>query len=166
MKLQTIVLFIFAVSVIAPFSYAHMTSSSADVNDIMASMMAEQGVSTVGELSCNNVSGQELEGLGDSVMEKMAGDHELHEQMDAMMGGEGSESLKQMHIIMGKNWLGCGTVSGMMNVNMMPMMMRMMGNYYPGYFADYNTLFLVGALGWVLFIITLVLYLTRQKRKR
>jgi len=84
--------------------------------------------------------------------------------MDIMMGGEGSQSLAQMHIAMGENWIECSKGSadfqGMMSsggmMGMMPMMMNMMGYYYPAYFANYNTMLVIGTIGWILFFILLV----------
>ncbi len=140
-------------------AYAHMEIAS--VEDVMNSMMKNQAITDVKQLDCSKISNLEFESLGDAVMEKMAGSHELHEQMDAMMGGESSESLRQMHIVMGQNWLNCGVqgmmaTGGMMGGYMMPMMMRMMGNYYPGYYNRYDSTLIFGIVGWVLFIVSLV----------
>ena len=132
--------------------------------------MAEKNVTSIDEIDCNKISDADFEELGDALMEKMAGSHELHEQMDVMMGGEGSESLRQMHITMGRNWLECDGMTGSM---MMPMMMRMMGNSYPAYYTSYNTLLGFTIVGWglsAMLIILLVFVVTGrikvQKRRK
>jgi len=143
---------------------AHADEATRSVDEVVAEILSKQNVATISQLDCTKIFDAEFEELGDAVMERMAGSHELHEQMDAMMGGEGSKSLRQMHIAMGENWLGCRTGAdfqgmmsgGMMSGGMMPMMMRMMGNYYPAYFAGYNTLLTFGIVGWVLFAVLLV----------
>ena len=75
--------------------------------------------------SCENLSDDQLEMIGEYYMEQMhPGD--AHERMDEMMGGEGSETLRIMHIRMAKA-LYCGE-SQMMGSGMMGMMMNgMMG---------------------------------------
>src|SRR3989344_1098361 len=57
-------------------------------------------------VSCLDLSESQLEALGDFYMEQMH-PGELHEIMDARMGGEGSESLRQVHINMGRMFY-CG----------------------------------------------------------
>ncbi|MEM5806079.1 MAG: hypothetical protein QW818_02280 [Candidatus Aenigmatarchaeota archaeon] len=137
------------------FVYAHMEIESVD--NIMNRMISNQNVSRASDLDCNKISEHEFEELGDAVMDRMVGNKELHEQMDVMMGGEGSESLRQMHITMGKNWLGCETVfQGMMGKYMIPMMTRMMGNYYPACYTSYNALLIFSAIGWILAIVLFV----------
>src|SRR3989338_9381974 len=72
------------------------------------------------KVPCENLSDDQLEKLGDYYMEQMH-PGEAHELMDERMGGEGSESLKQMHISMGQRFY-CGTAgnySGMMGSGMM-----------------------------------------------
>lgn len=69
-------------------------------------------------ISCESLTEEQLELIGDYYMEQMH-PGEAHEAMDEMMGGEGSESLRQMHIQMAENNY-CGKSSGMMW--MMPMM--------------------------------------------
>jgi uncharacterized membrane protein len=64
--------------------------------------------------SCDELSDEQLELIGDYYMEQMH-PGEAHERMDAMMGGEGSESLKQMHINMAGR-LYCNENAGMMEV--------------------------------------------------
>src|SRR3989344_5515641 len=70
-------------------------------------------------VSCNQLTNEQLEEIGDYYMEQMH-PGEAHEYMDKMMGGEGSESLKQVHISMAKS-IYCGeTNQGMMGMmNMM-----------------------------------------------
>src|SRR3989344_5757260 len=72
------------------------------------------------KVPCDDLSQDQLEHLGDYYMEQMH-PGEAHELMDEKMGGEGSESLKQMHINMARTFY-CGE-SGMMGPGMMPMMM-------------------------------------------
>lgn len=81
-------------------------------------------------ISCDTATDEQLELIGDYLMEQMH-PGKAHEYMDSMMGGEGSESLRQAHIQMAQV-IYCGrtdtpmTYGGMMG--MMPMM-TMMGRY-------------------------------------
>src|SRR3989344_9661191 len=52
-------------------------------------------------ISCDKLTDEQLEFIGDYYMERIH-PGEAHEIMDKMMGGEGSESLKQVHINMAK----------------------------------------------------------------
>ncbi|MDD5749337.1 MAG: hypothetical protein PHO91_00935 [Patescibacteria group bacterium] len=72
---------------------------------------------------CSQLSDGQLEKIGDYYIELMAPD-QGHEAMDQMMGGEGSESLRQAHILMARRWY-CGDAIGM------GMMGMMTGNYGP-----------------------------------
>ena len=102
---------------------------SESVEDVLQEILNSQNVTTVQELDLSKVSDEEWEELGDAVME-LQHPGEAHQVMDQMMGGEGSESLKQMHINMGKAYLGYG------NTQYGPGMMAgvgMMGN------RSYNT---------------------------
>lgn len=74
---------------------------------VLEEILKEQNVSTVQELDLTKVTDAEWEHLGDAVME-LQHPGQAHEAMDQMMGGEGSESLKLMHINMGKVYLGYG----------------------------------------------------------
>ena len=64
-----------------------------------------QKVSTIQQLDLSKISNDDWEKLGDAVME-VQHPGQAHEVMDQMMGGEGSESLRRMHIQMGKAYLG------------------------------------------------------------
>lgn len=126
------------------------------------------------KISCDDLTKEQLEILGDYYMEQMH-PGEQHEIMDGMMGGEGSESLKQTHINMGLSFY-CGE-HDVMSGEIMDMMMgrsgmmssgNMMGN-----FGNYKTYGIFPWLFMILIIVALVLLivwlinqLQNKKRKR
>jgi len=133
------------------------------LSDVLSALLAAYELDSVDELSCNRLTDTDFERIGDAWMEELhPGD--AHIQMDTMMGGEGSESLRQMHIRMGKNYLGC---SGGNNIGMgmmtntrnstkggdLPMMggYSMMGN--PSLMSGYSAF---GLVIWALFVVLLV----------
>ncbi len=121
-------------------------------------VIVEEGKKLVdSEISCDKLTDEQLETIGEYFMEQMH-PGEAHEIMDEMMGGGGSESLKQVHINMARR-LYCNdniyVGYGMMNGGMMGMMGgNMMGNpgYGFGYWNFINILYLLLLIG----IITLV----------
>ena len=136
--------------------------------------MFEEGKKLIdSKLSCDTLTDEQLESIGEYYMEKMH-PGKVHEIMDQMMGGEGSESLKQMHINMAKRLYCKEDVDGMMDGGMMNMMMggNMMGsggmmNMMRGYGTGWQTpqTTMMGSLGYnygywnfinVLYIILLI----------
>ena len=73
-------------------------------------------------ISCDDLTDEQLEAVGDYYMEQMH-PGEAHEMMDKMMGGEGSDSLKQVHIQMAKRLYCNEDIGGVMDGGMMNMMM-------------------------------------------
>lgn len=137
------------------------------VDDVLTEIMASQNVDEAASINCQEVTSEQFEDLGDSVMGAIHPDEQQHEFMDQMMGGEGSESLRAMHVIMGENYLGCGT--GVMGGGMMGGMdmMSMMGNW-SGYPSDnsfnnmmYNMMGGWGAWSWFgwIFMVTVWVFL-------
>lgn len=133
-------------------------------------------------ISCEKLTDGQLEAVGEYYMEQMH-PGEAHELMDRMMGGEGSESLRQMHIQMAKN-LYCNESGGMMGngmmgsgsmMGMMPMMMGMIGsrmmsnypNYQLGYGnsnSAYRNIFLALLLAAAIFLIAWLVYNSGVKK--
>jgi uncharacterized membrane protein len=116
------------------------------------------------DIGCDKLTDEQLESIGDYYMEQMH-PGEAHEIMDNMMGGEGSESLRQAHINMAKRLYCNEDVGGMMGGGMMNMMMGgnmmgpgMMGNYptYYGYNNFWNIfwpIFLIGVIALIVWFI-------------
>lgn len=77
------------------------------------------------QTSCNDLNDEQLEILGDYIMEQMH-PGELHEIMDERMGGEGSESLRLVHIRMAQTHY-CGSYYNNDNYTNFNMMRGMMG---------------------------------------
>jgi hypothetical protein len=116
------------------------------------------------KISCSELSNEQLEIIGDYYMEQMH-PGEAHEVMDKMMGGEGSDTLKQAHINMARNFY-CGEhdvmSAGMMNMMMgtglksKGGMMRMAGSYgmmgYGGYFGFYHVLSAILLIGLIVLV--------------
>ncbi len=127
------------------------------------------------KIDCGQLNDEQLEKIGDYYMEQMH-PGEAHELMDQMMGGEGSESLKQVHINMAKS-LYCGDKTagyGVMGTGMMSGgMMNMMGNslgygmmggglgYSSGWSAFFSIFWILIMLGILLVIILVIIKLIK-----
>ena len=112
-------------------------------------------------ISCNELTDEQLEVIGDYYMEQMHPD-EAHEMMDKMMGGEGSDSLKKMHIQMATRLYCDEDVAGKMGGSMMNMMMssggmmNMMGTNMMGGSFGGSSWWLWSVVGWLFWIALLV----------
>lgn len=130
------------------------------LDEVLAELLEKYSKDTVQELSCNELTDSDFERLGDAVMESMH-PGEAHERMDEMMGGEGSESLRQAHINMGLSFY-CGEHDAMSG-GIMDMMMgrtEIMGSgNMMGSFGNYRTYGIFPWLFMVLVIVTLVLFI-------
>lgn len=156
---KIIYILILIVILIPVLTLAH---SNLSLDEIFADIMNSQGISKKSQIECGKVTDEQFEKLGEAVMGLMYPDEREHELMDKIMGGEGSESLKAMHILMGKRYLGC--TSGMMG-GMMPMMMGggMMGNWsnpnnsLMANMMNFSSWGVWSWLGWILMILFWVL---------
>ena len=123
------------------------------------------------KISCDKLSNEQLEAIGDYYMEQMH-PGEAHELMDQMMGGEGSDSLKQVHIQMAKRlycneniYIGYGMMDsgGMMNM----MSRGMIGNYPVSYdysYYDYWNIFWILLFAVVIFLIMWIIHRFGMKK--
>src|SRR3989344_1783698 len=142
MKKITSILVIFLLSIVAVLAQESHDSEIEEGRKLVES-----------KISCDELSSEQLEAIGDYYMEQMH-PGEAHKIMDNMMGGEGSESLKQVHINMAKRLYCNGNVYigyGMMGSGGMMNMMRggMMGSYPPSfsYINGYRNIF------WILLFV-------------
>lgn len=125
------------------------------IDAVMSEIRQEQGLKSDENINADKVSASKLEELGDSVMEAMIGNSEVHEQMDKNMGGEGSATLTALHKKIGYNYL-VGYPNGMMDL----MSGDMMGNYGGGMMGN-SGYGMMGSFGWggmfmgILFIIVI-----------
>lgn len=137
------------------------------IESVLEGILSGQNVSTVQELDMSDITDEEWERLGDAVME-LNHPGEAHEAMDRMMGGEGSEQLRQMHIAMGKAYLGYKKDwYGMMSSGSGGMM-GMMGAGMMGYGAG-GVNGLLGGVVWVAIIVFLAsgaYYFIKQAGKK
>ena len=122
------------------------------------------------KIACDNLNENQLESLGDYYMEQIHPE-EAHEYMDSMMGGEGSESLRRVHINMARSFY-CGDQYAMSPMMMNSVMGRpngMMGNYrmmgYPGYFGLWGITSFLFYVVLIVLIVWAVIYLSKNKRR-
>lgn len=168
-------IFLFGIS-----SLTHATEEEgASLNDLVVKILQKQKVNKVSDLDCSKISEKDLEELGEAVMSKMHPDKRVHEFMDRMMGGEGSESLRNAHIMMAKRFLGCVDSFSWMGM-MSPLMMmgdltfdknfyggergwgKMMGYGMGGGFGLYSLFGLITWIALLLFLILGAIYFYQQ----
>jgi len=163
-------------------SMMEQTSETGGSNDshgealpaVLEEILQAHGWEQTSQVDCDQVSDGEWVGLGEAVMSNIHPNEEQHEAMDRMMGGEGSESLRQAHQYMGQNYLGCNTgepwsgtmmgrgMSGIKGGGMMGMMMPWARNYNrPQEMMGFSSGFMGGwgvwaGLTWIVLIIFLV----------
>ena len=99
-------------------------------------------------ISCDKLTDEQLEFIGDYYMEQMHSG-EIHVIMDEMMGGEGSDNLKQMHIQMAKRFYCDGGFNGMMSGDMMG------GTGLNG--SSWWMMSILGMLFWIALFVVLIL---------
>ncbi|MFH1752458.1 MAG: hypothetical protein ABH821_05995 [archaeon] len=151
--------------------FAHENIES--VETVLNKIMASQGVTSLDGIDCDSVSEHQFEELGDAVMEEMH-PGEQHELMDEMMGGEGSESLKAMHVSMGRSYLRCngfgiggsGMMGGMMGSGMMGGMAW--NNYYgqDSFFSSYTFFLALITIIVVLVVLNVFLVVRLSGRRK
>lgn len=162
-----------------PLMAAASENHGRPASEVLADIIKYQNISQTQDINCEEVTDEQFVELGDAAMEQRH-PGEQHVAMDQMMGGEGSEALRSMHIAMGKNYLGCSADERFMNIGMMGgnMMDSFLGNntfrYRGGYgmmgapgtsffsFSYFITIFLI----WVILIlgITALIKWIRHKK--
>lgn len=76
------------------------------IASVLQDIYASQNMSGQTPVDCSQVSDDQFEKLGDAYMGNGITEAQ-HTAMENMMGGEGSATLKQVHISMGRAYLGC-----------------------------------------------------------
>ncbi len=122
------------------------------------------------KISCDELKNEPLEAIGEYYMEQMH-PGEAHELMDNMMGGEGSQSLKQVHINIAKRLYCNDNVYvgyGMMNSGSIISMMGggMMGNSPLNYGSanSYGTIFWTVLLSIIICLMVWMIYRLSMRR--
>ena len=140
------------------------TLALAQAGNSHGSGIAEGRTLVESNVECAGLTDEQFESIGDYFMEQMH-PGEAHEMMDEMMGGEGSEGLKQMHIQMAErlycneddggmtNMMGSGGMMNMMGSGMMGN--NMMGSSLWG--GSWGFWSIIGMLFWIALLAALVL---------
>jgi hypothetical protein len=124
------------------------TSSNAALTTALQDIYQNQNINNQTQIDCSKVSDIQFKKLGDAYMGYGITEQQ-HTAMEQGMGGEGSANLQQVHINMGRAYLGCGSnyASG-----------SMMGGYGPESGAPYG--YMMEGIHGVFFLLVFILVLT------
>lgn len=98
-----------------------VTNQTMDIGTALQEIYASQAISDATKLNCSRITDVQFEKLGDAYMGYIHPGQE-HAIVEQMMGGEGSATLIQAHINMGRAYTGCWS-----GYNAAPFLMPMMG---------------------------------------
>lgn len=156
-----------------------ITASDANINSALQDIYKSQNISSQNQVVCVKVTDDQFDKLGDASMGYGITEQQ-HTAMENMMGGEGSATVKQAHINMGRAYLGCWA-----NYNSGPVLMPMMGyagslsapfhSYYYGQQGFIGWPSMMGNSGWfgwitmilvwALLVLAIVSLVKRMQRK-
>ncbi len=92
-------------SLILVFRSISVTTDS-EIDSALQTILKNQNVTQINQLNCSKISDTDLENIGDAYMGLGLNDNQ-HDAIHNLMGGEGSSTLQQAHINMGRAYLGC-----------------------------------------------------------
>ena len=139
-------------------------TQNTNINNAIKDISTSQNINDEKQIDCSKVTDSQFEKLGDASM-GLGITEEQHKSMENMMGGEGSLTLKQAHINMGRAYLGCwANYQGQPSINS-PMMGGQYGvdsrQYSYGNMINWSTMMggygLFGGVTMILFWALLVL---------
>ena len=118
---------------------ATSTVQDTNITSALKDIFDSQNVSDQSKVDCSKITDSQFEKLGDAYM-GLGISEQQHTAMENMMGGEGSQTLTQAHINMGRSYLGCWS-----NYRGGPAITSpMMGSYGLGVGQTFN----YGMMGW------------------
>ena len=151
-------------------------SHGESIDTILSGIRSELNLSPTETILPDKVSDLSLEKLGEAVMSFRIPDPRQHEWMDKMMGGEGSESLANLHKLLGYRYLENGSADfGAMMTGRGYGGFGMEGNFgtgrlggfMPGYmFGNGSWTWIIPVLLLLLVVTVVILVIVSAKRKR
>jgi uncharacterized membrane protein len=180
-KAAFLLIFAFLLSCISLPLWGEDINHEKNIDQVLEQIRQEQEVSRNSEIDPGMVSDILLAELGEAVMGLLHPDERQHEWMENMMGGEGSESLRSAHILMGYRYL-TGRLAGNTGSRGWGMMgsrnkdwgwMPMMDPYntrwgwgmHPFFFGPWGVVIIIGIAGIVLAIIAYIIVRKRKNRE-
>ncbi len=82
------------------------TTQNSTISTALQAIYATQNINSQSQIICSKLTDTQFEKLGDAVMGYGITEQQ-HTAMENMMGGEGSATLTQAHINMGRSYIGC-----------------------------------------------------------
>lgn len=105
MKRLISLMFVMGILMLSVISIKAESIELKSIDTILAEIRQDQNLFSSEPIDLSKVTYAKLEELGDSVMEKVIGNSEVHDRIDIQMGGDGSASLTRIHTRIGYDYL-------------------------------------------------------------